>query len=211
MTSPWLELDADTCCACGACAAVCRTGALDFDLRSRAFRAECRAAASGEAPLLTVCCREADPELAGGAACVLPCRGGLSASDLLAAAAVGVERVDLISGECETCPDRVAKAALDHAVSTAGETLAALRRCLDITRGCRPGQGSAAAAAPTVSRRGLFRYLARGVGQAASSGTSPTHPERSIGTLHRHVAAPASHRRLILDLSELQAGATTPL
>ena len=205
VTSPWLELDADKCSSCGACAAVCRTGALDFDLQqpglSRRVPSPRRAAnrlCSRSAAVRRIRARwwrRLRPAVSGWAI------GGRSAGG-------GGRRGRahrLVSGECATCADSVAKAALELAVSTAGETMVALRRCLDITRGCRPGQGSAAAAAPTVSRRGLFRYLARGLGQAASGGTAPTDPERSIGTLHRHVAPPATHRRLILDLSELQA------
>ena len=56
-----------------------------------------------------------------------------------------------------------------------------------------------------MSRRGLFGYVARGLGQAASSAVAPRAPELSIDALHKHVAPPETHRRLILDLGELHS------
>ena len=210
-TSPWLELDADKCRSCGACASVCRTGALDREFQSHALRAQYQSKASDDPPSVALACRQVDPVKAETATFVMPCLGGLSAGDLLAAAALGVERIDLISGDCGECPDTIAETALDLAVSAAGETMTALRQPLIVTRTRLPGQGAqTTATTPTVSRRGLFRYLARGLGQAAAGGIAPKDPERSISALHKQIAPPGSHQRLILDLAKLQSRRAGP-
>jgi ferredoxin len=210
VTSPWLELDAEKCTSCGACVSVCRTGALGLDLRHRALRTECYARASSDSatgePAAVFACRRADPVVVEDATCVLSCLGGLSAGDLLAAAASRCARVDLISGDCAMCPDGPAEAALEMAVTTVDQTMAALARPLLIARRRLSGNGaSAESTAPTMSRRGLLGYVARGLGQAASSAVAPRAPELSIDELHRHVAPPETHRCLILDLGELHS------
>ena len=210
VTSPWLELDAEKCTSCGACVSVCRTGALGLELRHRALRTECyaRATSDSAAGELTAvfACRQADPVVADDATCVLPCLGGLSAGDLLAAAASGCARIDLISGECAKCPDGPAEAALELAVAAVDETMAALAHPLPIARTRLWGDaGSAESTAPTMSRRGLFGYLARGLGQAASTAAAPRASELSIEALHKHVTPPETHRHLILDLGELHS------
>jgi len=211
VTSPWLQLDPEECTSCGACVSVCRTGALSLELRHLALRAGCHARATSDSatgePTAVFACRRADPVLADDATCVLACLGGLSAGDLLAAAASGCARVDLISGECATCSDGPAEAALELAVTAVDETMAALARPLAIARRQSWGnEASAESTAPTMSRRALFGYLARGLGQAASAAAAPRAPELSVEALHRHVAPPETHRRLILDLGELHSG-----
>ncbi len=206
VTSPWLELDADKCRSCGACAAVCRTGALDCDFRSHALRSEYQSRATTDSPSVALACRHADFGRAEGATCVVPCLGGLSAGDLLAAAALGVERIHLISGDCRECPDATAEAALDLAVWVAGETMTVLNQPLVVERTRLPGhEPRAAATSPTVSRRGLLRYLARGLERAVADGVAPRDPERSISTLHKQGAPPGAHQRLVGDLAVLQS------
>jgi ferredoxin len=209
-TSPWLELDTEKCNSCGACASVCRTGALCLELQHHALRNECgsrltNGSPSGE-PAVTFACRLSDPAAAAAATCVLSCLGGLSAADLLAVAALGAERIELVSAECEECTDRAAEAALELAISTAEETMVVLRRPFAIARTRLAGSASVTeATAPTMSRRGLFHYLARGLGETAAGGMTPKDPQRSISALHRQSAAPTSHQRLICDLVALQA------
>ena len=117
---------------------------------------------------VVLACRRADPGVVTDATWVMSCLGGLSAADLLAAA-LRTERIELVSGDCPECPDAAAEAALDLAVATAEGTVAALGQRVDVARTRMPGNASAAeATAATVSRRGLFRFLARGLGQAAA-------------------------------------------
>jgi len=209
VTSPWLELDAEKCTSCGACVSVCRTGALDLELRPHVLRTECRSRAGSDTPTgepaVMIACRQSDPVVAADATCVMSCLGGLSAADLLAAA-LRTERIVLVSGECAACPDAAAEGALDLAVTTAEETMAALSLPFVVERARLAGDAPAAeATAPTLSRRGLFRYVARGVGRAVAGGAAPKDPQRSIIALHRQSAPPGSHRRLILYLAELHS------
>ena len=150
-------------------------------------------------------CRCADGPEAEDASHIVPCLGGVSARDLIAAAALGVQEVDLVSGDCLECPDAAAEAVLHMAVSTAEGTLAFLDRPFDVRRtrtsGCRPRVSTSS---PAVSRRGLFDYVARGLERAVASGIAPRDPEHSIKSIHKQSAPPAAHRRLIEDLTTLR-------
>jgi len=203
--SPWLELDADACTSCGACGAVCRTGALAFAARSDAMRGAFRSAAATASARATLVCRCADGPEAEDAMCIAPCLGGVSARDLIAASALGIEEVDLVSGDCRECPDAAAEAVLHLAVSTAEATLALLHRQFAVRRvqtsGHRP---RASASSSAVSRRGLFAYVARGLERAVVEGIAPRDPERSIKSIHKQSAPPAAHRRLLEDLTTLR-------
>jgi len=205
--SPWLELDAERCRSCGACAAVCRTGALVFAARSDMLRAEFQARAAADPATVTLVCRCVDPTGADGAAIVVPCLGGVSAQDLIAAASLGIERLYLISGDCPECPDAAAGAALDVAVASADETtldalhskwIVACRRLPD----CRP---KAVPSSQTVSRRGLLSSVMRGLGRTAAEGLAVREQERSITTLHKQVAPPRAHGLLLSDLAKLES------
>lgn len=204
-TAPWLALDAEKCSSCGACVSVCRTGALSWELQSSALRTAVRSPGPAGTPTVVLACRHADLGIAADATWVMSCLGGLSAADLLAAA-VGAEQIQLASGECRECSDAGAEAALDSAVVTAEQTVDALGRPFAVarTRESADAPGAEVAAA-TVSRRDLFRYLARGLGRTAAGGAAPEDQQRSIGALHRQVAPPRAHRQLILDLAELHA------
>jgi len=202
--SPWLELDADACRSCGACGAVCRTGALAFAARSGAMRDAFRSAAAAS-PRATLACRCIDASEAEDAVCVVPCLGAVSARDLIAAAALGIEEIDLVSGDCRACPDAAAEAVLHLAITTAEGTLAFLHRPFAARRTQTAGyQPRTSASSPAVSRRGLFAYVARGLERAVVEGIAPRDPERSIKSIHKQSAPPAAHRWLIEDLTMLR-------
>lgn len=204
--SPWLELDAKSCRSCGACAAVCRTGALAFAARSDMLRAEFQARAAADPATVTLVCRCVDPTSADGAPIVVPCLGGVSARDLIAAASLGIEQLHLISGDCPECPDAAAEAALDLAVATADETLDALHSQWIVARrrlpDCKP---KAVPSSHTVSRRGLLAYIMRGLGRTAAEGIAAPEQERSVATLHKQVAPPDAHGLLLSDLAKLES------
>jgi len=203
---PWLELDPDGCSSCGACAAVCRTGALAFATRSDTLRAELRARAAAGQASVTLACRCVDPALAEDTSIVLPCLGGVSARDLIAAASLGIGQLHLISGDCSACPDAAAEAALDLALVAAASALRALRSQWIVVRTrvpeCKP---IATPDSPTVSRRGLLSYVMRGLGRTAAEGIAVRAPERSIATLHSQLAPPSAHGRLLTDLATLES------
>jgi len=203
---PWLEVDPDRCSSCGACAAVCRTGALAFATRGDRLRAELRACAAADPPTATLVCSRVDPATAEDRSIVLPCLGGVSARDLIAAASLGIGRLDLISGDCATCPDAAAEASLDLALVAAADTLRALRSEWMVARSrlpeCRP---KAVPDSATVSRRGLFGYVLHGLGRTAAEGSAARRPERSIATLHNQVAPQGAHGHLLRDLAALHS------
>ncbi len=191
--SPWLRVEPERCTSCGACAAVCPTGALAFAARSEAVRARFAEAGRRGQRRATLACRVAghDAGEAGeageddGDTVVVTCLGGLSAADLIGAAAAGLAGVTLVSGDCEACRDRVAGEAVEAAVETAGETLAAIGCGLAVERRRALGDASASrggAAAPGLSRRDLFSFLARGARRATAEGLAPQR--RTVGDLH---------------------------
>ena len=206
VTSPWLELDPDTCVSCGACAAVCPTGAVGRTVASAALRAEFQALAADESSTAVIVCCRAEAAPLEGAPFVLPCLGALATSDVLAAAALGIKRLRLVDGDCEQCPEAVAGAALDQAVSTARDTLTVLQQTLHVDRARLPGCADRAAPTPpAVSRRGLFGYVAHGLSRSVAAGVAPRAPQRSISALHKQTPPPAAHRRLLHDLMALQS------
>ena len=215
VTSPWLELDPDTCVSCGACAAVCPTGAVGRTVASAALRAEFQARAADESSTAVIVCCRAEAAPLEGAPFVLPCLGALATGDLLGAAALGIKRLRLVGGDCAQCPEAVAGAALEQALSAARETLTALQQTLRVERESLPGCADRAAPTPpAVSRRGLFGYVAHGLSRSVAAGAAPRAPERSISALHKQTPAPAAHRRLLRDLAALQArgrGGAVPL
>jgi ferredoxin len=169
-------------------------------------RAKIQVMAAADPPVGTLACRCVDSNDLEDAPIVVPCLGGVSSRDLIAAASFGIEQLRLISGDCPTCPDAAAEAALDLALAAAEETLHALHLQWIVLRTrlpeCRP---VAVANSPAVSRRGLLAYVARGIGQAAAEGISAREPQRSVATLHKQLPPPRAHRRLLGDLMTLES------
>ena len=212
----WLSVAPDLCSSCGACAAVCRTGALSFDGRSAALRAALAAAAASAEPSATLVCRPAEAALAAAGASVpavvVPCLGGVAAADLVAAAALGVA-VELVTGRCEDCSQAAAGACLPATLEASQATLAALgvhascsRRALEgtLTADDRADPGTAAGAAAGdagLSRHELFSFLARGVRRTVAEAAAPER--RGIEELHRQAPPPVAHDRLLDDLAAL--------
>jgi Fe-S-cluster-containing hydrogenase component 2 len=235
-TSPWLQVDPERCTSCGACAAVCPTGALAYGARAGELRVQFAEAQGSEGGEVTVVCKPAahavagfaatehaaareaetrEPAAAGEAATttvVVACLGGLSAADVIGAAAAGCTALRLESVDCEACRERVAGDAAEAAVAAALETLAALGRDLRVTRHRLPGPPTeagddAAGLAPDaagLTRRDLFAFLARGARRTASEGLAPQR--RGIADLHGQASPSASHARLLDDLRALGAG-----
>ncbi len=205
--SPWLRVEPDRCSSCGACAARCPTGALSFGARADLLREQCAAAASRHNRVITLACRfvAGDARGDGATVVVLPCLGGLSAADLIGAAAAGVVGATLLCGDCESCSDRLAGASLGTTVEIARETVDALGcgftvDCLD-----RPSHTSIADPTSSgLSRRDLFSFLARGARRTAAEGLATER--RTVSDLHAQAGPPTSHRRLLADLDKLSLG-----
>lgn len=205
--SPWLRVEAESCSSCGACAVRCPTGALGFGARTGLLREHFAPAAGGGQRVITLACRfvafDATSDVA--TAVVLPCLGGLSAADLIGAAAAGVAAAALLRGDCESCADRPAGESLDATVAIARETLAALGCGFTVDCRDRPSRTSAAEpTAPGLSRRDLFSFVTRGARRTAAEGLAPEM--RTVADLHAQAPPPTSHRRLLADLERLSQG-----
>ncbi len=209
----WLTVDPDRCTSCGACAAVCRTGALSFDGRSLVLREYLHTAGQQhQRHARIICHRSGSPgplaDYCAGEVKVR-CLGGISAADLIGAAANGMKRLELQSGLCETCLDRAAGMAVEAAIRTAEHVLGTLGVEIAFERSRKespPGEGSAPENNPAgqtdgVSRRELFSFLARGLQRTV--GNSTTAPRRGVAELHAQTPPPHAHERLVCDLVDL--------
>jgi len=141
--------DWDKCLSCGLCTAVCPSGALGFaDYRQR----RALQMLHDEHPVHILGCQQAAGEMDSKAWCL-----SSFTWELIAALAL-VGRVELVRGDCESCPrkDRLAchERALEHVKLFLGETRFAERIAL---------RGAGEAASREVSRRELFgRFLPGG-------------------------------------------------
>ena len=213
-TTKWLAVEPQRCTSCGACAAVCKTGALSFVARQGALRKRLRGLAAEGAHAVVLACRRAGAAVPAAAApaaaaprtvqsrIVVPCLGGLAAADLIAAAALGFGTIELVSAHCATCADAVAAAAVEPARAAAAEVFLALGAGVACTRRSVPGgESEAAPEAPAMSRAGLFSYVAQGLRRTAVEGSAPD--KRGVAELHRQAPPPVTRGWLRGDLARL--------
>ena len=174
-----LQIDWDRCQRCGACATVCPTGALEPRLPSNDEIWVQAGRAAGERGWVGFACSRATlPEGAGQELIHTNCLARLDESLLMGVIAYGARSVWLVAGACETCPLGSARAAVERVVHRAGALLAALGRpaCIELGT-CLPpdlatgagGQEAADQGVGGVSRRGLFKTLARETARASAS------------------------------------------
>ncbi len=208
----WLAVEPRQCTSCGACAAVCRTGALSYVARHGAVRKRLRGLAAEGARTVVLACRQAaaDAPATGADApatvaqrrIVVPCLGGLAAADLIAAAAFGLVTIELLSGDCAACADAVAGAAVEPTRAAAAETLLALGADVACTRrSVSGGDVHVAAEVPAMSRAGLFSYVAQGLRRTAVEGIASD--KRGVAELHRQAPPPVMRGWLRGDLARL--------
>jgi len=195
-----LEVDADRCIACGACAAVCRSGALDFPQTRGLVHERLARPDGGEA---IVACSQADLEGSEVAPdVVVACLAALSPADLVAAAAAGCDGLTLVSGECASCVAARAMAGAEFEAAPAVAWLAGIGAPLRLRRLTTTSNGAPMRPpAAAVSRRDLFGLLVgrgRVVAAAALASSTPRVEE-----LHAVTPPPAAQRRLLADLAAL--------
>lgn len=203
-TAPWLRVDGDSCLNCGACAAVCRTGALDASPLRASLRRRFAEAGQAGAAVVIACRRATLPDDTETSRVTIPCLAALAAGDLVAARRLGIDSVSLVHGDCAACE-------LGHAVSDAladlRATAAALTRAGAVLQTSEDGVPTRAQECEprpvSLSRRGLFAALAGGVGSALGEpGTDvPLHVEE----LHARYAPPRAFEALLADLDRLSA------
>jgi len=195
-----LAVDADRCIACGACATVCRTGALDYP-RSRSLVHGRLAERSGDKAIIA--CSQADLADAGMIAnATIACLAGLSSADLITAAAAGRDGLVLVSGDCPGCPAGSAMAGAGPEDSPTAAWLSRIGVSLSLHRVTTTSNGEPVhpAAAP-VSRRDLFGLLAGRGREVAAAVLASSAPR--IEDLHAVTPPPAAHLRMLVDLENL--------
>lgn len=201
--SPWLRVDADLCVSCGACAAACRTGALDLGQARAAVRDAFAELAHEERMAPCVACARATPDAHAQAPdLVIDCLASLSAGDLIGLARQGCTSVLLLSGDCDACAAGHAMAQSVSAQDTASAVLDSFGVGLAITR--MPTESQALpqrSREASVSRRDLFGLLVGRGGRAAADALAPKKP--TVRELHAWSPPPSAHRRLLSDLDSL--------
>jgi ferredoxin len=201
----WLAVEPQRCTSCGACAAVCKTGALSYVARHGVLRKRLHGLAAEGARTVVLACRRAgadEPAADAQRRIVVPCLGGLAVADLIAAAAFGLGTIELLRGDCATCADALAGAAVEPTRAAAAEVFLALEAPVACTCRSVPGSESQVAAeAPAVSRAGLFSYVAQGLRRTAVEGSAPD--KRGVAELHRQAPPPVTRGWLRRDLARL--------
>ncbi len=212
--APRLAVDAERCLGCGACAAACPTGALNFARSRAALGTELGEAGRRPERAMTVACSRAALGTGRGIGVRVECLGGLAAGDLLAARTAGLLSLDLVSGDCATCPLEAAIGRLGSATEAAVALLAAAGAPLEVTRlvsspdlsGGDTGvkHSPARSLGPVLTRRELFLFLRTRSARLAN--TALTKHQTSVTALHAPAAPPAAHALLIEYLDALPVG-----
>jgi len=161
--SEGLQIDWDLCTGCGICTAVCPTAALEARGPSNEEMLAHIQGLMSSQDAVTFACPRAQGDAQGKVACLtVGCLGRLDESLLVGAVAYGAQAVWLVDGACEGCPQ-----AAGHAVAGAMITRAnALLEAFDTParaafRPVLPALSGKNGSASGVSRRGLFKVLAR--------------------------------------------------
>jgi ferredoxin len=190
--SPWLAVNPDRCTWCGACAAACRTGALDLPHVRTEVRRACVRAGRGDG-VLEVRCASAEAPPGEGPTLELACLGALSAADLLGAVVCRVQRLRLVSGACAACPAQAAVAGLKTALAAVDRTASLEVEVIAVPL----DTGPRAVREPAMDRRALFARLLRGGFDAHDRARAERRLD--VRQLHEVTPPPAWHARLWQD------------
>jgi ferredoxin len=200
--SPWLKVDDDLCQKCGACAAVCPTGALDAKALRASLRRRFGAAVAKGTTVVVACERAALPKGDPAPRAAAPCLAALAAGDVVAARRIGIEELVLAHGDCAGCGPR---SSAERACATAREAASALTAAGAAVRlseiDCQSREEESEPRPAAMSRRGLFATLVGGVGEAlAEPGDGAP---LTVAELHAQYRPPRAHTALLADLAAL--------
>lgn len=212
--TPTLDVDADKCTRCGACAVACPTGALDLPLPRAALRDGLRAGKT------IIACVRADLSGREETGLRVECLGCVGSTDLLLAWHAGAGLLELVDGGCADCPSAKAVTELPVAIAATEAIIAApAMTVLRLTSvdpdspveepGCgranadkasRAEGGDARSAGPILSRRQLLLFF--GLRSARVTTTSMKKQGSLVESLHSQKPPPFSHQLLMQMLAE---------
>ncbi len=206
--SEGLQIDWEACTGCGICATVCPSAALEARAPTQEEVLVQIQRVTRDQDWVALACQRAQEGLGGRAPCLtVSCLGRLDESLLVSAVADGAKSIWLVDGACESCPQAVGRAVAGAAAARSNALLEAFGLPAAVVLrhdfpAVQPVDGDVLGSQLDVSRRGLFKALAREtarVGEitaetARKSEGRQEAPARTRGELPR--ALPA--RRLLL-------------
>lgn len=207
----------EKCTGCGACAAVCPTGAFEVQAPNslEMLRRIREMAREGEVLALICPTYLGTGRTVAGRCIEVNCLGRLDESVLVAAAAKGIPRLYLVDGACRDCRNSAAHAVTERVVQRSNALLQAFGLPRRISLAPDPPAGTRASRRPperasAVSRRDFFTLLAGRTRLAALStlesalGVQSHQPLTSIkgGELPRRLSL--KHQLLLASLKQLQ-------
>lgn len=159
-----VDIVTQACTGCDACVAACPTGAL--------------ASRSGAPTSPVVSCSRSARRTGGS---VVTCAGGIGPARLLVLAAAG--DVEIVTGECESCPLAAAGAGMTTSVARTNDVLEELglpqrvRIQVDLAGEAAPAGDDV----PAISRRSFFRSAGRGACTSVAVALA-AEPERDVAS-----------------------------
>ena len=220
-----LQIDFERCTRCGICATVCPTGAIEAGAPSNLeLLDEIQRMVESRGSVVFACTRAVEAGAVASNAISLKCLGRLDESLLVGAVAFGAGSVRLVDSACEGCPLATGRAVASAIVDRSN----ALLRCLGlapcvvlgpVSPSDRPlGSAEPGASGSGVSRRGLFKALAREMTRMVDIAIEVRQPGRngsgSLKVTHGHslpVNLPAKRQLLLAMLEKMDRPAETAL
>ncbi|HSJ55227.1 MAG TPA: 4Fe-4S binding protein [Anaerolineae bacterium] len=212
-----LHVDEERCTACGACATVCPTGALEAQRPTNGeLLARIEALARERTSVAFACPRYLAAEGGDGQRFVrVQCLARLDEGILTGAVAVGMHDIWLMDGSCQECPQAANRAIIEQTVMRSNallEALGLLQRIVIASQLPPELHGRAEPrAVEDTSRRAFFTLLARQTARTAAETVKTMRGEQGPETKELQeprkgelpVRLPARHQILLAGLARL--------
>ena len=118
------QIDTAKCIGCGLCAAVCPTGVFEASSPTNAEILQQIEGLAKTTSTIVFACPQVVGEDARGVIRVT-CLGRLDASVLIGAAAMGMQQIELVDSECQSCPYNIGHAVAEQAIAESNALLPA--------------------------------------------------------------------------------------
>lgn len=175
-------LNIEACVQCGYCLHACPTGVFAGRDETKMLL-QVAAAISPRASLDLACCHVPVQQAEAGVDAIVEvggCLAALGAAAYVGLAALGVERIGLRTESCSSCPISSLVTAIEGSTAAAGQLTSVPISFKDAPAAAVVRKPVHATRAPQISRRGLWRRLARG--EQAPALPLPAENEVSAGT-----------------------------